>query len=244
MAFRHLQLTPRTLMLPTYEAWIGYGNSIYEKFARQMVSGTVDGMEVDPFVTERRGGYYLFRRPNPEVAAKVAEFGNLIKQIAPNVLVYPEGALHSTFTDYQVRPNFIPSEAPDHGQVLEMFDTIVKAFPRVHASTVIYKRILFGLNAFVLEAEPDELFYLCACAMHGIGQGLGMNLRMPWGAHLTFGRTSGDVSPAQVAELAELCASAYPLICDPQPFVSLEAGWYTMDPEQGFISRITSKVEF
>jgi hypothetical protein len=231
-------------MLPTYEAWTDYSRSIYEKFAEQMVTGATDGMKRDPFVAERRGGYFLFRRPNPKVAAKVAEFGKAIQQIAPDVLVYPEDVLHSTFTDYQVRPNFIPSEAPDHGQVLEQFDTLVKVFPRVHASTVIYERVLFGLNAFVLEGESDQLFYLCACAMHGIGQGLGIELRMPWGAHLTFGRTSKDVSPAQVAELAKLCTSVYPLICDPQPFVSLEAGWYTMDPEQGFISHITSKVEF
>ena len=231
-------------MLQTFKAWIGCGNSIYEKFARQMVAGVMDGMKPDPFVIERKGGYLLFRRPNPEVAAKVAEFGEMVKQITPSVLVYPENVLHSTFTDYQVWPNFIPSEALDHGHVLEQLDTIVKIFPRVHASTVVYKRALFGLNAFVLEGESDELFYLCACAMHGIGQGLGMNLRMPWGAHLTFGRTSGEVSPAHVAELAELCSSVYPLISGPQHFVSLEAGWYTMDPEKGFVAHITSKVEF
>ena len=229
-----------------YQKWLKSAHGIYDKFRGQMVDATQNGMKPDPFIVDMTGGYYLFRRPHPLVWQRLSSFGEKIKDIAPNVLVYKGGVLHSTFTDYQVKPGFTPSHAEDHIQVIKGLDGIVKKLARATTKRpqATYKDVLFGLHAFMLEGEMDQTFYEHACIVREEGEKLGMNLRLPWGTHITFARTSGEVTPTQVKQLVELCRmSPFPPGSE-YPFFSIEAGWYTMNPKDGFVSYITSVTEY
>lgn len=235
-----------------FQKWVHDSTTIYQKFAGEMYRGCRAGMNPDPFVTERKGGYYLFRRVDPELAYLVEHVGRVIHKIAPEVLVYPGDVLHTTYTDFRVASGFDPSTDQDHHHVLQAFDTIASGIAKLTerrklCAAATYGEVLFGLNAFVLEGFSCDSSHLDdSLFMQEEGKRLlGVELRLPWGAHVSFGRVASPISAEKVRKLADYCRSLYPVTVDRiYPYVGVEAGWYTVSPEGGFQAHITSSYPF
>lgn len=228
-----------------YETWLASMHTIYQKFESQMELATKNGMLPDPFVIDRKGGYFIFRRPDPRVATHVAKIGQMINTIAPSVAMYREISLHHTYTDYKVMSHCVPSTSADHKQTLEMFDELVrKVVKRAKNPVSTYDRVLFGLNAFILTGKTDQSLYDDACFIQEEAKKIDVDLRLPWGTHVTFGRTIDVLTKEQGVLLKDLCTRNDLSLIGEFPFVSVEAGWYTIDVEHGFVPHITSAVNY
>jgi hypothetical protein len=241
-----------TAVPSTFAAWQASSNALFDKFRGQMVTCSEVGMDADAFITERKGGYFLYRRPHPEVAYAIERVGKEISAIAPEVLVYSGEVLHTTYTDYMVAAGFNPPESPSHAQVVSAFGQIAQGIAelsklRSSRPAAKYGDLLFSVNTFMFEGHPlDDSHLADAQFMQEMGkQLLGTELRLPWGSHISFGRVAKRIEPAAVQELVKYCKAHSPLMSDGSyPFVAVEAGFYTVSPEHGFQSTVTDSFKF
>ncbi len=228
--------------------WKSESSDIFNKFRGQMLQCAEAGMKPDTFITEEKGGYYIFFTPHVEVAYAVERIGREINHIAPGVLAYPGNVLHTTFTDYKVGSRYQPNLSSDHAQVIEAFDMIASRVAdlmksRAQPPAAKYGEVLFSLNTFILEGFSADSGHLDgALRVQEMGKELlGAELRMPWGSHISFGRVATEVSPAEVRKLIAFCGALTPLVADrAYPFASVDAGWYTISPVHGFQANVTS----
>lgn len=235
-----------------FAKWQNDSTALFNKFRGQMVLCAEQGMDADAFITDEKGGYYIFFLPSPDVTHVVEGVGKVNNSIiASEVLVYPESVLHTTFTDYKVASRFNPSEAPDHKHVLAAFDEIASGIAelmkkRASPPSATYGELLFSMNTFMLEGFATDSSHLeGALYLQEKGKELlDSELWLPWGSHLSFGRVARRIEPAKVRELAKYCKSLTPLMGgQAYPFAAVQAGWYTVSAEKGFQTNVTSSFE-
>lgn len=209
------------------KTWKAKMSGIYSDFEVGMKLATQDGMKPDPVITDRKGGYFIGFSLHQSVTEQVAEFASRAKALVPSLVVYQESNLHTTISDLGVTANFVPGASKDHDLILQKLSRAVTATQSLRYGVgCSYKNgFIFNQTTGILRGVPSESFLAYAELAIAKAKEEGIELRLPWGSHVSFARTSEVVTAEDAVKLAKLC-KIFPISKNFWgQFVSLNAGF-------------------
>lgn len=222
----------------TYEDFIAKEQGVYAKFNLAMAGLGETGMQPDPVVTDRKGGYFINFALNPSTEDQVQAFAERVKSEVPSILVYGKEMLHTTLSDLLVTSGFIPHEDPNYHDVSSKLAQAVFEADKVTANFVgcsYADGFVFNGTTGILKGRPARTFLQYAETIVEEAAKLGIELRLPWGAHVTFARASQEVTTLDASKLKVLCNETK--ITDTWGwFTAIRVGSFTVDSENGFVA--------
>ncbi len=222
----------------TYEDFIAKEQGIYGKFNLAMANLGETGMQPDPVVTDRKGGYFINFALNPSIEDQIQVFAERVRSEIPGMLVYGREMLHTTLSDLLVTSGFIPHESPNYHDVSSKLAQAVFEADKVTASFVgcsYADGFVFNGTTGILKGRPARSFLQYAETIVEEAAKLGIELRLPWGAHVTFARASQEVTTLDASKLKVLCNETK--ITDTWGwFTAIRVGSFTVDSENGFVA--------
>lgn len=230
-----------------FNAWVTKQDGIYQKFDQDRAIAVRDtGMKPDSVIADKKGGYLIALRLHYDIASQIEQFCQEVKQIAPALAVYDAQSVHTTISDYLVAPGFVPSESADHHSILEKLSRSVRFIGGLgeHILGCTYSGgFTFNQTTLILKGNPSESFL--GISEYAIEQARfnGLELRLPWGAHVTCGRATKVIEAHAVKALSELCDRHIIEVRTFPSFYSVDVGWFTSD-EDGFHPHFVGKHSF
>lgn len=221
-----------------YEDFIAKEQGVYGKFNLAMANLGETGMQPDPVVTDRKGGYFINFALNPSIEDQIQAFAERVKSEVPSILVYGKEMLHTTLSDLLVTSGFIPHKSPDYHEVSSKLAQAVYIARERTASFVgcsYADGFVFNGTTGILKGKPARTFLQYAATIVEEAAKLGIELRLPWGAHVTFARASQSVTTYDSSKLKGLCDETK--IVDTWGwFTAIRVGSFTADSENGFVA--------
>lgn len=213
--------------------------NIYDRFNQAMAGLKETGMQPDTVITERKGGYFInFALPS-SIGDAVELFAAEVKKEVPDMVVYAKEMLHTTLSDFMVSPGFVPHESLDYNTVSgKLAQAALAAYKLLNLrSECFYEEgFVFNGTTGILKGQPTGSFLLYAETIVKEASKLGVDLRLPWGAHVTFARASEVVSPSDSVRLEELCNKTK-IKKVRGCFTAIQVGSFTADSVNGFVAR-------
>ena len=153
---------------------------VYDKFRSS--SEQIQREGVKPHGLNGKGGYLIaFRHPD-EIAEAAGTFSTNLAQFSPLMVFHP-GNIHTTISDYQLGVRF----SPDLG-VLNRLVSAVRETGRLAAPTIEYNEWLFNQSTLIAAGTPNEAFLEISQRIVDSAKKESLELRLPWGAHITIAR--------------------------------------------------------
>lgn len=194
--------------MPTFEAFCAKQNETYAVIRRNEREKTcVTGIEPDPGLTYRRGGFYLSFIHAARLNTVAATFSAGVNQFVP-AMVYQRQDLHTTAGSLagSVQDHFyIDLEDATHRHSLASMVQIAHAAASrilVNQAEIRFDElpIITPQNIVVL-GRPNESFVEAVNTVLESAQECGVELSPPWGAHMTVSRFAAARKPSELDAL-------------------------------------------
>ena len=208
--------------------------AIYNRFEIQQETVRKEGVSPDKAATDLVGGFLVVWKHSPRTSKAAAELSRTISDVVP-ALLYPEEGIHTTVSDYQVVPGLVVDRTnPAHEDALsKLAQGVREALMEIslpEPCAINYIGWLYNATTVIAEGIPNSSLISVneaiqnACARHSI------ELRAPWGAHITVSRFLEKVPADRLPDLFQLLNSARPLGMS-RP-VAVEVGYFRISPAQ------------
>jgi len=205
--------------MPNFEAWKTKQREIYDRFARS--TDEVEG--IIPNIPESQGGYLIILRHSEEISEKAASFSDRISNCVP-ALTYDRDTIHTTISDYGLSEDF----EPDQSILRKLCDAVLS----MEESPIIdYTSWLYNPNTVIVAGNPNRQFLEIAEEIKTNAQGKGIELRLPWGAHITANRFTKKKTRNELSDFFKLMQEA-PILGKSKP-EHLDVGHFKLN-KQGF----------
>ena len=144
---------------------------------------------------------YLIAWTYPYRLSKLfATFGRNIGRILPAICYGPD-QLHTTITDYLVAP----STEIDNDILKQLCQVVNLSKYKIRSSRNIFSHWVFGKDSVIIPAFADDFFIESSLLIQGSGREMGLDLRLPWGSHITVARfTEEVVDREKIRQLQEM----------------------------------------
>ncbi len=203
-----------------FAAFLEKQESIYNKF-RDTSKINAEGVKAS---VPNQGGYLIAFRHPEKITDALGEFSHQVSRITP-AIVYNESNGHTTLSDYQLQEGFTPDN-----QTLDKLSRIVHANLRSMEKVKIdYNVWLVNQSSVIAAGLPNEAFLDAAKKIVGHASKNDVELRLPWGAHITTSRFSE--AQKDVADLLAYVRTGKPLGTSSPEYI--DVGHFTFSP-QGF----------
>lgn len=220
---------------------------IYGNFAKGAIMASEQGTKPDPALAENKGAYMLVLRPANQVLELAEAFAYEFAEVVPEAYPYRIDQLHTTVFDYRLAGGFQPDAQPDHEQVL---DTLCRVATHVQGYTLrqkdragaSYEGYAFNQTTSILKGFPNEKFFRLAISAVQVAKSEDLDVKMPWGGHVTTNRFKSAVSGNRIPALFDVVLRHNTRIkalgTDAFPYQSIDVCWFTASLEQGFHPRV------
>jgi len=170
-----------------YETFLENQNKIYQKFPDSRPTVFADGFNKHKF--SGKGAYMIaFVHPS-DVSERVEELSRGISKIVPS-MVYSAPNVHTTISDYDgPREGFEPDE-----DILKKLSLGLKRAVMMNKPIINYQGMVCNQDTAILRGYPSISFLEIASLVSGDTKDQGIELRMPWGAHMTCGRINDRIT--------------------------------------------------
>ena len=130
------------------------------------------------------GGYLISFRHPFQITRVVESFSRRIEnEGGVPIQAYHAADLHTTISDMDKKEGFIFDE-----KILESLSRCVEdtlnGFGKIKPN-INFSRWLYNPGAIVVAGTPDQNFVDISEAVYSLGKNRGINVRMPWGAHIS-----------------------------------------------------------
>ncbi|MCP4423836.1 MAG: hypothetical protein GY803_05025 [Chloroflexi bacterium] len=200
-------------------------NRIYENDFRAKAQ-SLSKVKTAPCVVEPTAGYIVAWLYPDSYMDKVSLFNGRINNIAPTIR-FDKNNAHTTITVYQKQSaaDFQPNE-----QILESLTVAGHSLDEQLLQTVRidFKEWLFNQEAVIAAGQPNAAFWQAGEALQAAGKANDLNLRMPWGAHITTARYLTDST--NISELTTLTRQT-PRLGESQPH-AIVVGHFICGPRE------------
>jgi len=169
----------------TYEEFIEKQESIYQKFRN--ASQDLVGKKTSPDKHIGKGSFGIVYKHPKNVNDAVEFMSQKFSAIIPTLFYFAD-SVHTTISDYNLDFDF----EPEASVAQSLVDIVEKAAPNITQPTIDYKGWLFNGSSVVAEGYPNEPFYENAVTLVRAAENSGIELRMPWGAHITVARAKAE----------------------------------------------------
>ncbi len=181
-----------------------------------------------------QGGYLIILRHPLEVTEPIEKFTSRIADVIP-CIPYGSHNLHTTISDYKIENlnKFSPDEnilkKLAKGAEFEVGRLTPDLSDRVSNNiSFIYpsKNWLYNQTVVLLGGIPNPEFVSFTNNIISASKELGIELRMPWGAHMTAARFTQTKTPVELTDFFNLMKEA-PQIPDSNP-TAIDVGYFKM----------------
>lgn len=156
---------------------------------------------------EGLAGYFVVFRHPASITESVAEFASKVKRAIPSAVAYNKDVLHTTISDYGLKPlvDFSPEKS-----VLNVFSSAVKEIKNgIRFPPINFGKLVYNQTTIIAPGVPDGSGFFDASQLFVEETGKrGIELRSPWGAHMTSVRFGEAVSPDRLEEFFSLMQDA------------------------------------
>ncbi len=180
------------------DAYQARQNQIYRQF--QTAMETLPAVLASPLVAEPAAGYIVAWLHTDSLMAQLAQVNGQINAIVP-VMRFDGSNAHTTITVYQLQPadGFQLNEQTLQSLTTACFEIDDSLLQTVR---IRFDQWLFKEDAVIAAGQPNDAFWQVGEALRNAGKKHNLDLRMPWGAHITAARYLADSD--KVAELTTL----------------------------------------
>lgn len=180
----------------TFSDFIERQEGIYEEFRD---TSKIESEGIVPKISDNQGGYIIAYRHSNDVVEGISKFSEKINRIVPSIK-YNEDNIHTTLATFQVSDNFTFDST-----VLENITNIVYAnLPLTKDVRIEYYEWLVNQDSGIVCGNPNNAFYENVKKIAEYAMSRGIQLKLPWGAHITVSRFLEKASNQQIIELLEL----------------------------------------
>lgn len=206
-----------------FQAFVGKMDGIYGKFRD---TSTVEEKGLDPTVPEaakKQGGYLIAFRHRKEIGERVEDFSQRVNNVT-RVVMYGRENVHTTISDYRVGEDF----HADTGVLDELSVVARGALPLPKLAKVEFGDWLFNQNTGIAAAGLNLNFFYGIQRIIKSAKERGIELREPWGAHMTVCRFL-KAGKEKVPELLSMFAHESPL---GESFpIAVDVGYFSFSPK-------------
>src|SRR3989338_3308552 len=191
----------------------------YESLRRQQEQAMQTGIEADPSLRERSGGFFLSLIHPPEVVTKVTALSHQIAELVPAIVYRPQD-IHTTsgrLEDGSFGPGFYFDESrPEHAEslrrVLKIAEEVAKRIPSQDSGSIAFTGELFVTpRVIVVASMPDEAQTRTFELVRQVGEEMRTPIKPAWGAHMTISRFTDVRSREEIGHLLDLLRNATPI---------------------------------
>lgn len=178
-------------------------NRIYGEF-RDTSKVMAEGIAPRSF--ENEGGYIIAYRHTENIVNGVEEFSEKVSKIVPSIKYYKDN-LHTTFATYKVSNNF---EVDNN--ILEKLSNIISSnLELIKEVEIDYSEWLIDQTTGIVGGIPNKEFFENAELIVEAARQEGIELKLPWGAHITTNRFLETIPKELILELISLFKNTKPL---------------------------------
>lgn len=213
-----------------FQEFLEKQKGIYSKFRD---TSKLKSEGTSPSIPNYQGGCLIgFRHPK-DTAVKVEKFSQNVDG-AIGSLVYRTENVHTTISDMNVSEDFRVNRTT----LDNLANLISESKEKIQVPTIDYGEWLANQNTVIAGGIPNEAFLNTSQYLVEEANRRGINLRLPWGAHITSGRFKEQTK--SVDKLLTLLSSQ-PL-GKSTPF-AIDVGYFDFSPE-GFEYKTHERFEF
>lgn len=189
-----------------FQKYILRQNKIYGEFRVAMRS--IRQLQIAPCVKEPTSGYIVAFRHSDPISQKLERLSSNVAELVPS-LRFSRFDVHTTITVYQKQP------ADTFKVDSKILNSLRSAFHKIDIShlrsvRIDYQECLFNSEAVIAAGQPNDAFWQVGENLQNAGKQYGLDLRMPWGGHITVGRYLKESD--KILELSELITNHMPII--------------------------------
>lgn len=183
--------------MESFEQWSARMQEIYDGFSKgdERVESTIST------IPESQGGYLIILRHSQEISEKIARFSERVSLSVPSIK-YDAETIHTTISDYSLTSELEPDE-----EVLRNLSESVISSSRI-SSRINYLDWRYNTNTVLVEGRPEKQFLDLSKEIRESAQKKGIDLRLPWGAHITTNRFTENLAKAELSDFFRLMQEA------------------------------------
>lgn len=178
---------------------------------------------INPSIPESQGGYLIILRHSEEISEKIANFSERVSNCVPAVK-YDKDTIHTTVSDYLLGENF----EPDYEILKNLSDTVSNVRGK-RLLSIDYSEWLYNSNTVLVAGEPNHQFLAIAEEVKANAQKKEIDLRLPWGAHITTNRFAEEKTRKELSDFFELIKEAPVLGTSKPQFI--DVGYFTFSEQ-------------
>jgi len=210
-----------------FNTWLQDQNRIYnERFRHRAALLESQSVEKPKRAQDATRGYYVVFRLPEHARNTLGEVSEQIAQLTPSITYKPE-IMHATLSDYGIVPENEFSQ--DNDLLEDICQGIEQSLPHINAPVVEIKDLLYNPDTVLFEGQPDKMFFNACKTVIKNCKTQDVDLRDPWGAHITISRFSENKTPDQLQELIKYLKTVPPLN-ESVALTDLEVGTFYLDP--------------
>lgn len=213
-----------------FQEFLRKQEEVYNKF-RDISKLQNEGIK--PNIPKSQGGYLIVFRHPLEIAQKVEGFSRRISQAVP-AIIYDSANVHTTISDFGIKEDFVPEK-----DTLEKLCNSVRGAVITNKPLISYSEYLFNQNTVLVAGISNQAFLEVAQNIYSSAEGKGIQLRLPWGAHITANRFVEQKSPEKLKDFFKLMKEA-PVLGNSVP-ENIDVAYFDFSPN-GF--KITTYERF
>ena len=147
-------------------------------------------------------GYMISFRHRSEIAQRAEDFSKRLSQTVP-LMVYDSDTIHTTISDFGIKEDFTQNK-----DILERLCSCVRDVIVQNKPEISYREWLYNQNTVLVAGIPNQAFFNVAQNICSLGEKNRVQLRLPWGAHITAGRFTEQKSPRELSDFLKLMKEA------------------------------------
>lgn len=178
-------------------------NRIYGEF-RDTSKVMAEG--ISPRIFENEGGYIIAYRHPKNIVNGVEEFSKKVNRVVPSIK-YDKDNVHTTFATYKVSNNFQVDN-----YILEKLSNIISSnLALIKEVEIEYSEWLLDQTTGIVGGVPNKELFENAELIVEAARQEGIELKLPWGAHITTNRFLETIPNDQIFKLISLFKNSKPL---------------------------------
>jgi len=188
-----------------YQKMIERQKEIYGEFEEDIIGVQKNGLR--PNMPDYHGGYSICWRHDDDIIEKVKGVADNVGSYVGSLIYDNKNTVHSTIT-------YIAFGAPDlyEEQKMDLMVRMVENVASVLKKPLIdYTKWLMNYDTVIAAGLADKNFYYSARMIVGACRKLGLDLRMPWGSHITAARFLEKKNGNEVSDLINYVKQVKPV---------------------------------
>ena len=203
-----------------FSEFIAKQEKIYEEFRD---TSKIEANGLIPQISTNRGGYIIALRHSENIVAGIEEFTEKIGRVTSSIK-YDKNNIHTTLSTYQVRDEFCPIN-----ENLESLTNIFRDnFSLFKGMEIEYNEWLINQDSGIVAGIPNRVFFENVRRISEHSQVKGIQLKFPWGAHITVSRFLKKISHEQTLQLIKIFKNSKPLGLSTPNYI--DVGYFILTP--------------